>query len=139
ADHFHQQIQIGFLLCGYIDEYGCPAPIFGHQSTVGELLLDPVRQRIRFVDFVHRHNDRNFGGVCVINGFQSLRHHAIVGSHYQHYDVGGLCAARTLASESFVTWRIEEDDLASECRRFLVHDRHFVSANVRSEEHTSEL
>ena len=68
--------------------------------------------------------------MCVINGFQSLRHHAIVGSHHQHDDVCGLRAARPHASEGFVTWRIEENDLTSECWRFLIEDRHFVSADV---------
>ena len=66
----------------------------------------------------------------VIDGFQSLRHHAVIGSHDQHHDVGHLRSARTHAGEGFVTGRIEEDDLAAKRRRVGIGDRHLVRADV---------
>jgi len=49
----------------------------------------------------------------VVDGFESLRHHAIVGGDDHDNDIGHLGPARTHASEGFVTRRIEEDDLAA--------------------------
>ena len=39
ADHFHQQIEIRFLLRGNVDEHRLAAPFFRHQAAIGELLL----------------------------------------------------------------------------------------------------
>ena len=130
ADHFHQQIQIRFLLGRNVDENGVAAPLFRHQAAIGELLLHAVGHGVGLVDFVDRHDDRNFGGVRVIDGFERLRHHAVIGRHHQHDDVGGLRAARTHAGERFVTGRVEEDNLAAIGRRFLIGNPHFVSADM---------
>ena len=55
----------------------------------------------------------------MVDGLKRLRHHAVVGGHHQHDDVGDLGAAGTHAGERFVTRRIEEHDLAAICRRFV--------------------
>ena len=94
------------------------------------MLLHAVGQGVRLVDFVYRNDDRNFGGVGVIDGFERLRHHAVIGGDHQHDDVRGLGSARTHAGESFVTRRIQEHDLAAECGRFFIGDLYFVSADV---------
>ena len=91
-----------------------PPQSSGHQAAIGELLLHAIGHGVGLVDLVDRDDDRNFGGVRVIDGFERLRHHAVIGSHDQHDDVGGLGAARTHAGEGFVTRRIEEHDLAPE-------------------------
>ena len=130
ADHFHQQIQIGFLLRGDIDEHRGAAPVFRHQSAIGQLLLHAIGQGVGLVDLVDRNNDRNFRGVRVIDGFERLRHHAVIGGDHQHDDVGCLGSARTHAGKGFVTGRIEEHNLASEGRRLLVLNRNFVRADV---------
>ena len=49
----------------------------------------------------------------VIDRFERLRHHAIVGGHHQHHDVGDLGAAGAHAGERLVTGRIDEHDLAA--------------------------
>ena len=49
----------------------------------------------------------------VIDGFEGLRHDAVVGRHHQHHDVGDLGAAGAHAGEGFVAGRIDEDDLAA--------------------------
>ena len=63
------------------------------------------------------------GGAGVVDGFQRLRHDAVVGRHHQHHDVGDLGAAGAHAGEGFVAGRIDEHDLAA------VH-LHLVRADV---------
>ena len=53
------------------------------------------------------------GGAGVIDGFEGLRHDAVVGRDHQHHDIGDLGAAGTHAGERFVAGRIDEDDLAA--------------------------
>ena len=113
ADHFHQQIEIGFLLGRDVDENGRAAPVFRHQAAIGELLLHAIGHGFRLIDLVHRDDDRNFRGVSVIDGFERLRHDAVVGRNDQHNDVGGLRSAGTHAGKRFVAGRIEEHDLAA--------------------------
>ena len=86
--------------------------------------------RVRLIDLVHGDNDRNFGGVRVIDGFNRLRHDAVIGGDDQHDNVGRLGSARTHAGKRFVTRRIEEHNLAPERRRFLVGNANFVGADV---------
>ena len=130
ANHFEQQVQIRFLFCGDIDKDGFTAPVFRHQSAIGQLLFHAVRQGTRLVNFIDRNDDRHFRGVRVIDGFKSLRHHAIVGSDYEHNDVGCFRAARTHASKRFVAGRIQEHNLAPEGRRALVLYGNLVRADV---------
>jgi hypothetical protein len=130
ADHFEQQIQIGFLFRRNIDENRLAAPIFRHQSAIGELLLHAIRQSSRFIDLVDGNNDRHFGSVCVIDGFEGLRHHAIICSDDQHNDVGCLRSTGTHTGKGFVARRVEEHNLASECGRALILNRNFVRADV---------
>ena len=53
------------------------------------------------------------GGLGVIDGFERLRHDAVVGGHHQHHDIGDLGAAGAHAGERFVAGRIDEHDLAA--------------------------
>src|ERR1700733_3371610 len=130
ANHFQEQIQIGFLFRGNIDEHRFAAPVFGHEAAIGQLLFDAVGHGFRLVDFVDRNDDGDFGGVRVIDGFEGLRHHAVVSGHDQHNNIGRLGAARAHASESLVTGSVEENDLAAEGGRFFVGDANFVCADV---------
>ena len=92
---------------------GIAAPVFGQQAAIGELLLDALGLGVGLVDLVDRHDDRHLGRPGVVDGFERLRHDAVVGRHHQHDDVGDLGAAGTHAGEGFVTGRIDEDDLAA--------------------------
>ena len=82
GNHFHQQVQIGFLFRRHIYEHRLATPIFRHQPAIGELLFHAVRQSLRLIDFVHRHDDGNFRGVRVVNRLQCLRHHAVIGRNH---------------------------------------------------------
>ena len=130
ADHFHQQIEIGFLFCRNIDEHCLAAPLFGDEAAVGELFFDALGQGSGFIDLVDGDDDGNLGGVRVVDGFDGLGHDAVIGGGDEHDDVGGFGSARTHAGEGFVTGRIEEDDLASEGGRRFVGDGNLVCADV---------
>ena len=92
---------------------GVAAPILGQQAAVGELLLDALGLGVGLVDLVDGHDDRHVGGAGVVDGFEGLRHDAVVGRHHQHHDVGDLGAAGAHAGERFVAGRVDEDDLAA--------------------------
>src|SRR5205807_1352142 len=47
ADHFQQEIEVGFLFRRDIHKNGLAAPIFRHEAAVGQLLLDPVGHGLR--------------------------------------------------------------------------------------------
>ena len=53
-----------------------------------------------------------FAALRVIDGFDRLRHHAVVRRHHQNDDVRDLGAAGTHAGERFVARRINEHNLA---------------------------
>ena len=88
------------------------APLFRVQSTIGKLLLDTLGLGVGLIDFVHSHNDGNVSRARVIDGFESLRHDAVVGRHYQDHDVSDLGAPRAHARECFVTGGVDEHNLA---------------------------
>ena len=130
ADHFEQQIEVHPLLRRDIDEHRAAAPLFGNQSAIAQLFFHAIRLRFRLIDLVHRDDDRHVRRLGVVDGFERLRHHAVVGRNHDHHDVGDLGAARAHAREGFVTWRIEEDNLATEGRRIRLGDLHLVGADV---------
>ena len=107
-----------------------PPQSSGIRPRSAKLLLHAIRQGVRLIDLVDRHDDRHFGRVGVVDGFKRLRHDAVIGRHHQHDNVGGLGAARTHAGEGFVAGRIEEHDLAAEGGRFLVGNPNFVGADM---------
>jgi len=73
-----------------------------HLVGVGRLL----------VDLVDRHDDRHLGGARVVDRFNRLRHHAVVGGNHQNHDIRGFCAALAHGGKGFMAWRIDEGDEA---------------------------
>jgi hypothetical protein len=112
-DHLQQQIQVDPHLGGNGHHHGIAAPILRQQAAIGELLLDALRLGIRLVDLVNGDDDGDLGCAGVVDGFQGLRHHAVVGRHHQHHDIGDFGAAGAHAGERFVAWSIDEDHFAS--------------------------
>ena len=49
----------------------------------------------------------------MIDGFERLRHYAVVGGHHQNHDIGDFGAAGAHAGERFMAGRIDEHDLAA--------------------------
>ena len=62
------------------------------------------------IDLVDRNDHRYICGLGMLNGFNRLRHQAIIGSHHQNDDVGYRSAALTHLRERFMARRIEEGD-----------------------------
>ena len=61
----------------------------------------------------------------MVNGFNSLRHNAVIGCHYQNGDIGYLSAAGAHGGKSFMSGGIQKGD-------FLAVDFHLVSADMLS-------
>ena len=101
------------LLRRHFDEHGLAAPVFGHQSQIGELALDRFGIGAGLVDLVDRHDDLHVRGLGVIDRFLGLRHHAVIGGHDQHDHVGDLGAAGAHHRERGVAGRVEEHDAAA--------------------------
>ena len=100
------------LFGGYLHKNCITAPVFRCQSVFGQLPFDPIRIRIGFVDFVDRNDNRDIGGAGMINGFNGLRHHAVIGGHHQNDDVGDFGAARPHGRERLMTRRVQKGDLS---------------------------
>ena len=111
-DHLEQHVEVLLLLGRDFDHDRLSAPLFGDETKVGELALDPFRVGLRLVDLVDRDEDRNTGRFGVVDRLLGLRHHAVVGGHDQDDDVGDARAARAHHRERFVARRVEEDDVA---------------------------
>ena len=65
------------------------------------------------VDLVDRHDDRNTGRLGVVDRFDRLRHHAVVGRNHQDRDVGRLGATGTHGGKGGVAGRVDEGDLVA--------------------------
>ena len=100
----------------HLHEHVAAAPFFGDDFVLGELGAHAIRIRVALVDLVDRHDDGHASRLGVLNGFDGLRHDAVVGRDHQHHHVGGLGAARTHGGERRVAGRVEEGDHA--LRRF---------------------
>ncbi len=75
------------------------------------MLLDALRLCIGLVDLVDRDNDRHLGRLGVIDGFERLRHYAVIGRHHQHHDVGNLRAAGAHAGKRLMARSVDKDNL----------------------------
>ena len=72
------------------------------------------------VDLVDRDDDRYFGRLGVADGFDRLRHDAVVGRDHQHDNVGDIGAARTHGGEGLVARSVEEGDLVARAHLHLI-------------------
>ena len=97
---------------GDVDEHRVAAVLLRHQAVLGELTAHLGRVGTLLVDLVDRDHDRHLGGQGVVERLDRLRHHAVVGRHHQHGDVGRLRPAGTHGGERLVTRGVDEGDLA---------------------------
>ncbi len=73
-----------------------------------QLLAHSIGIGVRLIDLVDRNDDRHPGGLGVIDGFDGLRHHAVIGGNHQNHDVGDLGAACAHRGEGGVAGRVDE-------------------------------
>ena len=109
-DGIEQAVDIGVGLGRHFDELGIAAPFFGGDALRDQFLADALGVGIGFVDLVHRHHQRHTGRLGMVDGFDGLRHDAVVRRHHQHHDVGRFGAACTHRGKRFVTRGVEEGD-----------------------------
>ncbi len=84
------------------------APLFGHQSVLTDLLEHAVGVGVGLVNLVDGDDDRHLGELGVVDGFDRLGHHAVVGGDNQDDDVSNFGAARSHRREGLVTRRVNE-------------------------------
>ena len=70
------------------DRVATPSP--RDQPLLGELREDALRIGVVLVDLVDGDHDGHLGGAGVVDRLDRLGHHAVVGRHDQHDDVGRL-------------------------------------------------
>ena len=93
------------------DERDVATHVVGKQVQAVQLTARLFEVRVRHVDLVDRHDDRDLGRTGVADRFFGLRHHAIGGRHDDDDDVRDVRPACPHLGERFVTGRIEERDL----------------------------
>ena len=110
-DHFQQVLNAVAALRGNRYEDVRAAPFLADQAVFGQFLLDLVDVGAGLIDLVDGNNDLNAGCLRMVDGFDGLRHDAVVGCHDQDRDIGRLGAAHTHGGEGFVAGGIQEGDL----------------------------
>ncbi len=129
-NHFQQLVDALFRQCGNVHENRVAAPIVRHQPLVLQLLADFQGIGVGMVNFVDRHQNGNFGRLRVIEGFEGLRHDAVVGGHHEHDEVGDVRAAGAHGTERRVAGRVEERDLRQLVFALRMRHGNRVSADV---------
>ena len=93
-----------------VDDDRVAAPCFGNQLAFDELLAHARRVGVFAVDLRDRDDDRNVCRARVVERFDRLRHHAVVGRDDEHRDVGGARATGTHRGERLVARGVDEGD-----------------------------
>ena len=113
---FEQMVDAGALGRGNLANRRVAAPIVGREALSLELLLDAVDVRAGHVDLVDRHHDADLGGLGMVDGFERLRHDAVVGSDDDDRNIRDVRAACAHRRKGRVAGRVEESDLAAVVR-----------------------
>ena len=87
-----------------------PAPGLRNQTLLGHSGHGPLRIGVGAIDLVDRDHDGNVGGFGVVDGLDCLGHHAVVGGHDQHHDVGGARAPGPHGRERLVAGSVDEGE-----------------------------
>ncbi len=89
---------------------GVATPCLGHEPPLRQLLQDVIEVGVAPVDLVDGHHDGDVGGPGMVDGFDGLGHHAVVGRHHQHHDVGDVGPAGPHGREGLVTRGVDEGE-----------------------------
>ena len=79
-DAFEQVVKTFVSLGGNGNAHDVAAPFFGNEIILGELLLDLFGVRADLINLIDGDDDLYIGGLCMVDGFDGLRHNAVVGS-----------------------------------------------------------
>ena len=92
-------------------EDGAAAPILRNQLIFSQLLLYLIHIGAGLINLVDSHNDFHISCLCMVDGLNGLRHHAVVRSHYQNGNIRGLGASHTHGRKCLMAGRIQERNL----------------------------
>ncbi|MPM91011.1 hypothetical protein SDC9_138136 [bioreactor metagenome] len=95
------------------------APFFGDQLVLGQLLLDPFDVGVRLINFIDGNDDGDTGRLCMVDGFYSLRHDAVVRRNDQNGNIGDVGTASPHGGKGRVARGVEEGNFPT-CRFDLV-------------------
>ena len=109
-DRLEQVVEVLLRLGRDVDEHRLAAPLLRLQAERGHLGAHAVGLRALLVDLVDGDEDRDVGGLGVVDRLARLRHHAVVGGDDDDRDVGHLGAAGAHGGERLVAGRVEEGD-----------------------------
>ena len=123
-DGLFQLVEAGALGGADLHVLRVAAHFLHHDLVAEQFLAHAGRVGVRLVHLVDGHDDRRARRLGVTDRLDRLRHHAVIGGHHQHHDVGHRCTARAHGGECLVARRVDEGDLVA--RRHL----HLVGANV---------
>ncbi|MNS63753.1 hypothetical protein D3C72_968560 [compost metagenome] len=123
-DGVDQAVEVDAVLGRHLDDLGVAAQAFGDDFVLQQLVDDLLRVGVRLVDLVDRDDQGRVGGLGVTDGFDRLRHDAVVGGHDQNHDVGDIGAARPHRREGGVARGVQEGDALA------VFQTHLIGADV---------
>ena len=92
-DHFEQLVDALLRERRNVHKNCAAAPLLTNQSFVLQLLADSHRVGVWMVGFVDRDDGWHIGRLGMAQGFERLRHDAVIGRNDQHYDVRHVGAA----------------------------------------------
>ena len=110
VQRLEQVVEAVLGLGGDVDELGLAAPLDRLQAARGHLGAHAGRVGALLVDLVDRDDDRDVGGLRVVDRLVGLRLHAVVGGDDDDRDVGHAGAAGAHGGERLVAGRVEEGD-----------------------------
>ena len=94
-DGVQQVVDTGTRFCRYRDELCFTAPLFRHNAVLGQFVLHAIHIGFWLIDFVDCNNQRHLRRFRVLDSFNGLWHHAIVGSNNQNNDIRCLSTTST--------------------------------------------
>ncbi len=111
-DRLEQLVDAFACLRRDVDEQLLAAPLLRNDFMLRQFVPDAFRIGILAVDLVNGNDQRNPGCLRVFDGFDSLRHDAVVRRNNEDDDVGGLCATGAHGRKRGMARCIEERDPA---------------------------
>ena len=124
SQFFEQGIKAGFLERRNLDVLNFTAHSFHDNFMLKQTLTHLLRICAFLVDLIDSNDHRHIGSLGMLNGFNRLRHQAVISCDDQDYDIRYRGTALTHLRERFVPWGIEEgDDRAILCL-------HLIRANM---------
>ena len=112
--HLEQVVDSRTLRCGDGTNNRFAAPVLRRESLVLELFLHPIDICSRKIDLVERDHDLYMrSGLGVIDGFNRLRHDAVVGCDDEHDNVGHIGSPGAHRGEGGVARCVDESNFRS--------------------------